>query len=178
MNIETNRLHIKFDIDAIERDFAFIQFNREANGKWKGAYQLDLLLGDDYKADAVLYQYSSFAYAMFKRPVDTYKLISRIRKDKEFSEGAVIEAKPRTFRTEADNCICEAWLAQILINSLASSRSRYEEFHYCNLTGAFLVVPSRGAKIKIMLMLLRLLSIGIICSTLKSSVTDARFYSK
>lgn len=140
MNIKTNRLDIKFDIDAIERDFAFLRFNRESKGKWKGAYQLDLLLGDDYKADAVLYQYSSFAYAMFKRPVDTYKLISRIRKDKEFSEDAVVEAKPRTFRTEAENCICEAWLAQILINSLASSRSRYEEFHYCNLTGAFLVV--------------------------------------
>jgi len=148
MNIESNRLDIKFDIDAIERDFAFIQFNREANGKWKGAYQLDLLLGDNYKADAVLYQYSSFAYAMFKRPVDTYKLISRIREDKVFSEDAVVEAKPRTFRTEADNCICEAWLAQILINSLASSRSRYEEFHYCNLTGAFLVVPGLDGKHK------------------------------
>jgi len=148
MNIETSKLDIKFDIDAIEHDFAFIRFNRESKGKWKGAHQLDLLLGDDYKADAVLYQYSSFAYAMFKRPVDIYKLISRIRKDKEFSEDAVVEAKPRTFRTEADNCICEAWLAQILINSLASSRSRYEEFHYCNLTGAFLVVPGQDGKNK------------------------------
>ncbi len=148
MSIKTNKLEIEFDIDAIERDFAFIRFKRVSESKWKGAHQLDLLLGDDYKADAVLYQYSSFAYAMFKRPVDTYKLISRIRKDKEFSEDAVVEAQPRACMTESDGCICEAWLAQILINSLASSRSRYEEFHYCNLTGALLIVPDLDGKKK------------------------------
>lgn len=148
MNVKTNRLEIKFDIDAIEDAFVFIRFNRESKGKWKGAHQLDLLLGDDYKANAVLYQYSSFAFAMFKRPVDTYKLISRIRKDNEFSEDAVVEVQPRAFRTESDDCICEAWLAQILINSLASSRSRYEELHYCNLTGALLIVPDLGGKNK------------------------------
>lgn len=148
MNIRTNKLEIEFDTDAIERSFAFIRFNKESKGKWRGAYQLDLLLGDDYKADAVLYQYGPFAYAMFKRPVDTYKLISRIRAVEDFSEDTVVEVKPRTFRTGSEDCICEAWLAQILINSLASSRSRYEEFHYCNLTGALLTVPSLGSKNK------------------------------
>ena len=148
MKIKTNTLEIEFNIDAIERDFAFIRLKRDAKGGWKGAYQLDRLIGDDYKADAVLYAYSSYAYAMFRRPVDTYELISRIRKDEDFSEDAVIEAKPRALRTESDGCICEAWLARILINSLASSRSRYKEFHYCNLTGTLLIVPSPGGKNK------------------------------
>ena len=55
MKIKTNTLEIEFNIDAIERDFAFIRLKRDAKGGWKGAYQLDRLIGDDYKADAVLY---------------------------------------------------------------------------------------------------------------------------
>lgn len=141
MTIHTNRLKIEFNIDAIERDFAFIRFTREYKSGWRGALELDRLIGDDYQAIAVMFQYSNFAYAMFKRPVDTYELISRIRNDEDFSDDAVIEVPPRTSRTEADYCICEAWLAQILLNYLASSRSRYEQFHYCNLTGALLIVP-------------------------------------
>jgi len=148
MKIKTNKLEIEYNIDAIEQDFAFIQLKRDAKGGWRGAYQLDRLIGDGYKADAVLYAYSSYAYAMFRRPVDIYELISRIRKDEDFSEGTVIEAKPSVFRTGSEGCICEAWLARILINSLASSRSPYKEFHYCNLTGALLIVRSSGGKNK------------------------------
>lgn len=146
MKIETNNLEIEYNIDAIERDFAFIQLKRDAKGGWRSAYQLDRLLGDDYKADAVLYAYSSYAYAMFRRPVDTYELISRIRKDEDFSEGTVIEAKPSVSRTGSEGCICEAWLARILINSLASSRSPYKQYDYCNLTGALLIVPGPSGK--------------------------------
>lgn len=146
MKIKTNKLEIEYNIDAIEQDFAFIQLKRDAKGGWRGAYQLDRLIGDGYKADAVLYAYSSYAYAMFRRPVDIYELISRIRKDEDFSEGTVIEAKPSVFRTGSEGCICEAWLARILINSLASSRSPYKEFHYCNLTGALLIVPGPSGK--------------------------------
>lgn len=145
MSIHTNRLKIDFNIDAIEHDFAFIRFKKEQKN-WYGAPQLDQLLGEKYQANAVMFQYSNFAYAMFKRPVDTYKLISKIRNDEDFSDDAVVEALPRANRTEADGCICEAWLAQILLNSLASSRSRYEQFHYCNLTGALLIVPDLNGK--------------------------------
>lgn len=146
MKIQTNRLEIDFNIGAIERDFAFIRFNRECKEGWLGAPQLDRLIGDDYKANAVLFQYGKFAYAMFKRPLDTYELISKIRSDEDFSDDVVVEVSPKACRTEADDCICEAWLAQILINSLASSRSRYEQFHYCNLTGDLLVVPDQKNK--------------------------------
>ncbi len=146
MSIKTNRLEIDFKIDAIERDFAFFRFKREGKEGWRGAPQLDHLIGDDYKANAVLFQYGKFAYAMFKRPLDTYELISRIRADENFSDDVVVEVPPKACRTEADDCICEAWLAQILINSLASSRSRFEHLHYCNLTGDFLVVLDQKDK--------------------------------
>ncbi len=145
MSIHTNRLKIKFNIDAIERDFAFIRFKREQE-KWSGAPQLDQLLGDQYQATAVMFQYSGYAYAMFKQPMDIYELISKIRKDKDFSDDAVVGALPRANRTEAYVCISEAWLAQILLNSLASSRSRYKQFHYCNLTGALFIVPDLNSK--------------------------------
>jgi hypothetical protein len=145
MSIQTNKLKINFNIDAIERDFAFIRLKREQKNYF-GAHQLDRLLGEDYQATAVMWQYGGFAYAMFKRPVNIYELISKIRNDENFSNEAVIEALPRANRTEADGCICEAWLAQILLNSLASSRSRYEQFHYCNLTGALLIVPDLNGK--------------------------------
>jgi ribosomal protein L20A (L18A) len=146
MSIQTNHLKVEFNIEAIKRDFAFIRFTRQNKGNWYGAHQLDSLIGDDYKAHSVMYQYSEFAYAMFKRPIDTYELISRIRKDGDFSEEAVVEVSPSVLRTDDFACICEDWLAQILINSLASSRSRYEQFHYCNLTGGLFVVPDQNFK--------------------------------
>jgi len=146
MNIETNRLDIEFNIDAIKQDFAFIRFTKESKKGWIGAHQLDLMLGDDYRADAVLYAYGPYAYAMFRQPVDTYEMISRFRRDKKFSDSAVVEVLPRANVTESNECICEAWLARILINSLAASRSRYEILHYCNLTGRLLAVPGLSGK--------------------------------
>lgn len=144
MNVEINQLSIAFDIDAIKRDFAFIRLERMNKDRYRGAPQIDFLIGEDYNADAILYQYGRFAYAMFKRPLDTYKLISRIRKDEDFSAYAVVEVQPRGMCGGAGgDYICEAWLAQLLINSLASSRSKYKEFHYCNLTGKLLVVHDK-----------------------------------
>lgn len=148
MSIHTNRLKIKFHIDAIEQDFAFIRFNREGKGNWRGAAQLDSLIGDGYKAHAVMFQYGKFAYAMFRRPVDTYELLSRIRSDEQFDKDSAKEVPPKASRHDADDSICEAWLAQILLNSLSSSRSKYAQYHYCNLTGSLLLVPDAGGRKK------------------------------
>ncbi len=145
MRIHTNRLNVKFNIDAIERDFTFIQLKRE-KGNYLGAPQLDKLLGKEYQATAVMWQHGSYAYAMFKQPVNIYELTSKIRKDKDFSDGTVVEALPRANVTETEVCICEAWLAQILLNSLASSRSRFKLLHYCNLTGALFIVPNLNSQ--------------------------------
>ncbi len=148
MSIHTNKLNIRFHIDAIEQDFTFIRFIRENNGNWRGAVQLDRLIGEDYNAHAVMFQYGKYAYAMFKKPVDVYKLLARIRADDEFNENAVREVVPRASRHDAADSICEAWLAQILLNSLSSSRSRFTQYHYCNLTGSLLLVPDVGGKAK------------------------------
>lgn len=145
MTIQTNRLIVKFDIGAIKRDFAFIRFERRQK-KWYGARELDQLFGEEYKASAVMFIHGPYAYAMFKRPVDTYKLLSLIRSDEEFTDDAAIEVEPLEYVNANVPCICEAWLAQILLNSLASSRSRFQQLHFCNLTGALLLIPDFNGK--------------------------------
>ncbi|SKB15263.1 hypothetical protein PL11201_700023 [Planktothrix sp. PCC 11201] len=148
MSILTNRLKINFNIDAIKRDFIFIRLEREIKGNWSGARELDYLLGKDFHAFAVMFQYGKYAYAMFKKPVDIYQCLSNIRSNKEFNDNAVMEVIPTVSRDDAEDCICEAWLAQILLNSLSSSRSRFVKYHYCNLTGALLLVPNIEGKNK------------------------------
>ncbi|MEH1884671.1 hypothetical protein [Nostoc sp.] len=54
MSILTNRIKIDFHIDAIKRDFVFIRLERQQNGNWWGAEELDRLIGDDYKAGSSL----------------------------------------------------------------------------------------------------------------------------
>ncbi|NCC58328.1 MAG: hypothetical protein EOM17_11955, partial [Synergistales bacterium] len=150
MFIDTNRLDVQFDVNAINRDFAFIRLERQGrNGKWNGAKMLDSFLGDQFKALSVLYRYGRFAYVMFRRPMDTYGLINRIRSHPDFADfddGAVTAAEASELRNADDPVICEAWLLQILLNSLASSKSKkYPELNFCNLTGN-LTLLSGGRK--------------------------------
>jgi hypothetical protein len=146
MTIRTNRLNIHFNIPEIVKDFAFIRFTRECKGGWNGAAQLDQLIGNEYNACAVMFQYGKYAYAMFRRPIETYELLSKIRCNQDFAHDAVIEVPAKATRDEATDCICEAWLAQILLNSLSSSRSRFSKFHFCNLTGSLLLIPDYSGK--------------------------------
>lgn len=148
MSIFTNRLKITFDIDAIKQDFVFIRLERQQNGKWYGARELDYLIGKDFNAAAVMFQYGKYAYAMFKKPLDVYQFLSKIRENDEFKNNAVIEVTPKAILAGSEECICEAWLAQILLNSLSSSRSRFAKYHYCNLTGSLLLVRDFEGKNK------------------------------
>lgn len=146
MSIHTNKLKINFEIDAIQKDFVFIRFVRtDRKGNWRGAEQLDRLIGEDYQANAVMFQYGKYAYAMFKKKqieqVGVYNFVSRIKSDDKFNESIVTEVLPKASQHGTADCICEAWLAQILLNSLSSSRSRFAQYHYCNLTGSLLLVP-------------------------------------
>lgn len=145
MNIQTNRLKVKFHIDAIKNDFVFLRFKRDSN-KWKGAKELDQLFGKEYQASAVLFIHGPFAYAMFKKPMDPYKLLSLIRSDNSFNDDEVMEVEPLEYFVEGADCICEAWLAQILLNSVSVSKSRFKQFHFCNLTGALLIIPEFSGK--------------------------------
>jgi len=148
MSILTNRLKITFNIDAIKQDFAFIRLTRERKSNWRGAAELDYLIGKDVNAAAVMFHYGKYAYAMFKKPIDVYQLLSSIRGNKEFNDNAVIEVLPKAKLDSSEECICEAWLAQILLNSLSSSKSRFAKYHYCNLTGSLLFVRDFEGKTK------------------------------
>ncbi|MUG95121.1 hypothetical protein F7734_23265 [Scytonema sp. UIC 10036] len=148
MSILTNRLKITFNIEAIKQDFAFIRLTRERKKNWSGAVELDYLIGKEFNAAAVMFQYGKYAYAMFKKPVDLYQLLSGIRANKEFGDNAVIEVPPSVLRRDSEECICEAWLGQILLNSLSSSKSRFAKYHYCNLTGSLLLVQDFEGKNK------------------------------
>jgi hypothetical protein len=145
MNIQTNRLKVKFHIDAIKNDFVFLRFKRDSN-KWKGARELDQLFGKEYQASSVLFIHGKFAYAMFKKPIDPYKLLSLIRLDNSFNDDEVIEVEPLEYFVEGADCICEAWLAQIFLNFLSASKSLFKQFHFCNLTGALLIIPEFSGK--------------------------------
>ncbi|NEU72686.1 hypothetical protein PI95_008910 [Hassallia byssoidea VB512170] len=148
MSILTNRLKITFNIDAIKQDFVFIRLERQQNGKWYGTRELDYLIGKDFNAAAVMFQYGKYAYAMFKKPLDVYQFLSKIRENDKFKNNAVIEVTPKAILAGSEECICEAWLAQILLNSLSSSRSRFAKYHYCNLTGSLLLVRDFEGKNK------------------------------
>ncbi|MDM9585012.1 MULTISPECIES: hypothetical protein [unclassified Nostoc] len=140
MSILTNRLKVNFHIDAIERDFVFIRFKRDKNGKWWGAEELDCIIGDDYQAMSV--GYAQYAYAMFdKKSNDTYALLQKLKTDPKFASVSAIEVKSQAVYTGNDECICEVTLARLLINSLGSSRSKFKHLHFSNLTGALLKVP-------------------------------------
>jgi hypothetical protein len=148
MNILTNRLKINFNIDAIKRDFVFIRLERQQNGKWYGFKELDYLIGKDFNAVSVMFQYWKFAYAMFKKTGDVYQLLSRIKENQEFQNNAVIEVTPLAIPDKNKDCICEAWLAQILLNSISASTSRFPQYQYCNLTGSLLLVRDFEGKSK------------------------------
>ena len=143
----TNRLQIQFNIEAIERDFVFIRIKRETKeNKWVGASQLDSLFGKEFMAVATLFIDNKYAYAMFKKitnkkPVDIYTLISKARDSKLFDDDtAITKVIPVDNKERTDGYIRGAWLVQILFNYLASSKSRYEKYQFCNLTGLLLVV--------------------------------------
>jgi hypothetical protein len=145
MSILTNRLQVKFDIAALKHDFVFVRFEKQTKlKKWINSEQLDLLLGQELSAFATMFEYGKFAYAMFKRPIDVHKLLAKLRQDELFADDAVTEVIPTDDESNNSDCIRGAWLAQILLNSLASSRSRFTQYQFCNLTGALLIaIPNR-----------------------------------
>lgn len=145
MSVLTNRLQVKFNIKALKRDFVFIRFEKQTKQKlWIGSEQLDLLLSEEFSAFATMFEYGKFAYAMFKTPIDVHKLLTKLKQDELFADDAVIEVIPTDDESNNTDCIRGAWLSQILLNSLASSRSRFTQYQFCNLTGALLIaIPNR-----------------------------------
>ncbi|MDB9372854.1 hypothetical protein [Nodularia sphaerocarpa] len=148
MSIFTNRLKIDFHIDAIKQDFVFIRLKRDNNeGKWWGAEELDRIIGENYQAMSV--GYAQYAYAMFAKKINnTYELVQKLKSDPDFADVCPIPVEPQAFYNGNEECISEVTLARLLLNSLGSSRSRFNQLHFSNLTGALLKVPSLTNKLK------------------------------
>jgi hypothetical protein len=147
MSILTNRLKIDFHIEAIKRDFVFIRLKRDKENKWWGAEELDRIIGENYQAISV--GYGKYAYAMFaKQTNNTYELLQKLKTDDNFAYVSAIEVEPQAVYDGNEECICAVTLARLLLNSLGSSRSRFKQLHFSNLTGALLKVPSLTNKLK------------------------------
>lgn len=147
MSILTNRLKIDFHIEAIKRDFVFIRLKRDKENKWWGAEELDRIIGENYQAISV--GYGKYAYAMFaKQTNNTYELLQKLKTDDNFASVSAIEVEPQAVYNGNEECICAVTLARLLLNSLGSSRSRFKQLHFSNLTGALLKVPSLTNKLK------------------------------
>ena len=141
MSILTNKLKIDFHIEAIKRDFVFIRLKRDKENKWWGAEELDRIIGENYQAISV--GYGKYAYAMFaKQTNNTYELLQKLKTDDNFAYVSAIEVEPQAVYNGNEECICAVTLARLLLNSLGSSRSRFKQLHFSNLTGALLKVPS------------------------------------
>lgn len=147
MSILTNRLKIDFHIEAIKRDFVFIRLKRDKENKWWGAEELDRIIGENYQAISV--GYGKYAYAMFaKQTNNTYELLQKLKTDDNFAHVSAIEVEPQAVYDGNEECICAVTLARLLLNSLGSSRSRFKQLHFSNLTGALLKVPSLTNKLR------------------------------
>lgn len=141
MTIKTNRFQLSFNIENIKNDFIFLRFDRGKNGKWWGAKELDYLIGDDYKAMSVCYT-QNYAYAMFDRQKNNgYELINRLKNDRNFNKVSAKELNPEAINKKDDNSITAEALARLLLNSLGSSRSKFSDRNFSNLTGALLKLP-------------------------------------
>ncbi|AFZ54565.1 hypothetical protein [Cyanobacterium aponinum] len=144
MNIITNRLKFTFHIDNIKRDFIFLSLQREKNSKWWGAKQLDYIIGDEYKALAVCYK-DNYAYAMFKKQGNNgYELEKRIRNNDDCLQDCIAKEVEieKINSCDEENFINNEVLGRLLLNYLGSSRSRFSNLHFSNLTGSLLKIPS------------------------------------
>lgn len=142
--IKTNRVEIRYSLDAIKRDFVILRLRFSAEGKkWRGARQLDSLTEDGVNAVSVVYVWGNDAYAMFKRSdVDVYQLIRDIRGKADFSDITVQEVEPAAYyNSDDEDKISGLFLARLMLNSLGASRSRLADYQYSNLTGTLLLVP-------------------------------------
>lgn len=135
--IRTSCLDIRYDIEAIKRDFFILKFEFSAKEKkFRGARQLDVLIGDGINAVAAVYGWYNDAYALFRREeVNAGQLIQNIRTHADFDDVTVNEVAPM------ERYASGLFLARLMLNSLGASRSRFLEYQYSNLTGDLLLVP-------------------------------------
>lgn len=145
-NITTNRVRFIFDIDNIKRDYVIIRIGFPGEKKkWRGgAPVLDRLLDEDVDAVSVVYCWGSSAYSLFRRPgLDIDDLLKKFNSNPDFGDVTANVVEPvERYAGEDETTISGLFLARLMLNSLAASRSKFTKFHYSNLSGSLLLVPN------------------------------------
>ena len=149
----TNRLTFDTDFAAINEAYTFLCFtwlsdnkNKTNKAKWANSHHLDRLLENEH-AEACLFRYGRYAYAMFNRQntPDLEAIRQRLASDSQYDHIQVdIAYASASYDSDKSNqgndvVITGAWLYQILFNALANSVSQRLHFH--NLNGALIYIP-------------------------------------
>ena len=140
--MKTNKLDFKTDFAALNSAYVFLCFTWQSSkdsGKvnWANSQHLDEIL-TDYRAEACLYRYGRYAYAMFKRQhqPDTERLRQKIASKEEYTHIKVDIAEATETVETNKVVITGAWLYQLLFNALANSTS--DRLAYHNLNGGLI----------------------------------------
>jgi|26BtaG_2_1085354.scaffolds.fasta_scaffold08227_1 hypothetical protein len=150
--MKTNKLDFVTDFVALNGAYVFLCFtwqngNKTGKVNWANSYHLDELL-EDYQAEACLYRYGRYAYAMFKKHhhPDIEILRQRIANNKNYAYIKVEIARATASVDPNQTVITGVWLYQLLFNALANSVSDRLAFH--NLNGRLIYFPIGRTKRK------------------------------
>ncbi len=153
----TNKLSFDTDFASLNEAYNFLRFtwqqadknDKSKSKQWANSHHLDKLLTDE-RAEACLYRYGKYAYAMFSKQntADIETIRQRLSSDPLYENiqvDIVYAAANYTNKSYGENVeIPEVWLYQLLFNALANSTSKNLHFH--NLNGSLIYVPLLNPK--------------------------------
>lgn len=136
--MQTNKLVFKTNFDELNSLFVFLCFEWIGKFEWANSQHLDKLLSEQ-RAEACLYRYGQFAYALFKRKNvnNPESLRQKIASLPEFNQIKV--SLVQATEQGKDNVITGTWLYQLLLNALINSPIESLAFH--NLNGECFLIP-------------------------------------
>ncbi|QEN03368.1 hypothetical protein EW093_01155 [Thiospirochaeta perfilievii] len=129
MSFYSNRLIIELKKKNLDRDFEFFIITKSDQKKnWFGAKELDEFLTDNYKAKAVLYSGWESAYLMFNSDVDSHNLKYTIA-------NSNVDFTIEKYQYDLSDMKSVRIIANLLLNYLALSKSKFTQYHFSNITG-------------------------------------------
>lgn len=136
--MRTNKLVFKTNFDELNNLFVFLRFEWIGKFEWANSQHLDKLLSEQ-RAEACLYRYGKFAYALFKRKNvnNPESLRQKIASLPEFNQIKV--SLVQATEQGEGNVITGGWLYQLLLNALMNSPIESLAFH--NLNGECFLIP-------------------------------------
>lgn len=134
--ILSNKLHIQFNKENINRDFDIYMIEKEKGNFFKSNI-LDIT-GQEFKAKSVVYSYGTKWFAMFAKDSFDYNLFKKVIADQE--EEAIIH-KVNIFEQAG---ISVNILAQLLFNTLNTPSE--ESYSYNNIFGKLFYFTDKSIK--------------------------------